>query len=133
MTDFLTEIERLLGEATPGEWAVEPCTHLIWGPAPSDDTRTWGNPVCETKTKRGSTVEWKVSPEEAGKNAALIVALKNNAPKLLAIAKAAKAYAEHHKRYDDPMWTPEDGDAAESRRIHEQLISAVDGVHWEHV
>lgn len=125
MTTYLDEIERLLGEATPGDWSEG---GISLGSTKGKTTTVYGART-EPNHQSGPRIAIDLTLEDA----ALIVALKNNAPKLLAIAKAAKAYAEHHKRYDDPMWTPEDGDAAESRRIHEQLISAVDGVHWEHV
>jgi hypothetical protein len=76
---------------TPGPWAVEPCTHTVWGPAPSDDTRTWGNVICDAKTT-DRYYGTRITPEEAGANARLIAA----APDLLAALEALLKYDIGH-------------------------------------
>lgn len=61
------------GKHTAEPWAIEPCTHLVWGPAPDiADTRTWGNSICETKSSPREFGN-RITVEEAGYNATRIV------------------------------------------------------------
>lgn len=78
MTDNLEELERLLAKATPGEWVFdETVTTQVDLPCVSDQFRL----IVAEMLDDGRTVE------ECEHNAALIVALRNAAPSLIATAR----------------------------------------------
>lgn len=110
MTDFLDTIERLLGEATPGEWRV-PKKHarrLV-------DWRGFLIGKTFTHTKG---INFEIPLDEAEANAALIGELKNNAPKLLAIARAAEAVLD---RWDSPAWKDQPATAVFMNELRKAL------------
>lgn len=90
MTDpqsLIGQLKGLLEKATPGPWQVESDTQLVWGPAPDDDTRTWGAPVADACLPRNRGHYRRVSTEEQEANARLIAFLRSYAPQLLALAE----------------------------------------------
>lgn len=92
MTTYLDEIERLLGEAKPGELTVD-------GPRHMDISGSTYRIITPDRFPVAFVPAWNAQdiPEDAKEalaNAKLHRLLKNNAPQLLAIARAAEGCLE---------------------------------------
>lgn len=73
----------MAGKHTPTPWAVEAGTSVIWGPAPSHDTREWGASLAEARVTFSRSYGRTVSREEADANAEFIVRACNSHDELL--------------------------------------------------
>lgn len=113
MTDNLEELERLLEKATPGEWiaAAKPSRIVGW-PIVSEQGRAIGS--VNYVDPAGFAPANAALNDEAKANAALIVALRNAAPSLIATAREVEGLRAEVARLRlgiaaAALWTAEPG------------------------
>ena len=94
--DEIARLRELLAKATPGPWVYSDMMPNTYGPAFVDGPDTQCLAICGDGVRRSETHGFclKMHDGESEANAALIVALRNNADALLAERAALKGQVE---------------------------------------
>ena len=140
----IEELRRLLAKATPGPWVYSDMMPNTYGPAFVDGPDILDLAICGKGTRRSETHGFclQMHDGESEANAALIVALRNNADALLAERAAPKGqveaqstasrdvFAERQRQIDIEGWTPEHDDEHEDYQLASAAACYAKAAAW---